>query len=45
MHTPEEVQLSVLAQLDEDQEATVKRGIRVGFNVEPVSVCEIALIW
>lgn len=34
---PEGVQ-SILVQLDEDQEASVKRGIRVRFNMELVSV-------
>lgn len=36
--TPEGVQLSIVAQLDEDQEASMKRGIRVRFNMELVSV-------
>lgn len=35
---PEGVQLSIVAQLDEDQEASMKRGIRVRFYTELVSV-------
>lgn len=35
---PERVQLSIVTQLDEDQEAGLKGGIRVRFNMELVSV-------
>lgn len=35
---PQGVQLSILIQLDEDQKASMKRGIRVHFNMELVSV-------
>lgn len=35
---PGGVQLSIVVQLDEDQEASMKRGIRVRFNIELVSV-------
>lgn len=38
VHMPGGVQLSILVQLDEDQEASMKGGIRVRFNIELVSV-------
>lgn len=38
VRTPEGVQLSILVRLDEDQGAGMKRGIRVRFNMELVSV-------
>lgn len=37
-----EVQWSILIQLDEDQEASVKRGIRVCFGMELVSVARLS---
>lgn len=38
MRMPEGVQLSIVVQLDGDQEASMKGGIRVRFNMELVSV-------
>lgn len=38
VHMPEGPHLSNLVQLDEDQEASMKRGIRVHFSMELVSV-------
>lgn len=38
VHAPKGVQSSILVQLDGDQETSMKRGIRVHFNMELVSV-------
>lgn len=44
-HAPGGVQLSILLQLDEDQEASLKGGIRSPFHHGAGICCKIALIW